>query len=417
MTKLTVSPLTRLEGHGKVDLILQDGHLVDARVCLTEAPRLFESIVTGHRFDEVPDLICRICSICSAVHKLTALKAVEQAMNVNIPPAAKMIRELLLLGGHIQSHALHLYLLILPDFSGEESIIPLLKKKHPLAVEGLSLKAFGNRLQEVMGGRVIHPVNPVFGGVSHRPEIEQLTKLAAQAEQWNQKWPYLSAGFLREAAYPGSVDACGTPLALNQDNGITLNGISLRYGHDHVMPVTEYAKLLEESKVAHSHAKVSGGKSGPFLTGALARRSLLPEKHCSKEDLQREHGIHDNNTAQIYEIGWALNRIIELLEELMASEKDGALKVSPVSPESGIGTAAIEAPRGLLIHHYVIDEWGLVVAADVVTPTAINQKAMAAQILADLEGEKDPKVLKTTTERIIRSYDPCISCAVHLLES
>lgn len=416
MAKLTIAPLTRLEGHGEVELILQQGRLAEVRVCLTESPRLFESIVSGHRFDEVPDLVCRICAICSAVHKLTAISALEQAMNVRVPHAAEVVRELLLLGGHLQSHALHLFLLVLPDFYGEESIVPLLKKKHPLAIAGLSLKAFGNLLQETMGGRVIHPVNPVFGGVKHRPRSKQLAELIDQAEQWRQRWPALSSEFIAKASYPKASKICGTPLTVSQQNGVSLSGAYLQSGTDSFIPVEGYSSLLNEHKLSYSHAKVSGDSDRSFLTGALSRQLLLQDEHQPANDLRQEQGIHANNTAQVYEISWILDRVILLLEELKNCLPSEPLVADFTFPRAGTGTSAMEAPRGLLIHHYVVDEWGLVVSADIVTPTAINQKAMAEQIMVDLGDERNHQKLRTASERIIRSYDPCISCAVHILE-
>lgn len=413
MTRLSVSPLTRLEGHGRVDLELQGGRLHEVKVRLVEAPRLFESLVVGRRFDEVPDLICRICAICSAVHKLTALEALEQALRIAIPAPARMIRELLLLGGHIQSHALHLFCLVLPDFHGVASVLELLRGKNSLAAAGLELKAFGNRLQETFGGRVIHPVNPVIGGVRHRPDAEQLEQLLREARRWRQDWPALVAEFVAAQSYPPAASLVGVPLAVTQTAPLSLRGTTLASGGaEH--PVAGYAELLAEQTVDYSHAKLSCGASGPFLTGALARQ-LLSEPVDSVASSIAE-GTHGNNQAQLREIGLALARVAELLEQLSGCHPAGALLGDIGKPEGGIGTAAMEAPRGLLVHHYLVDEWGQIAAADVVTPTAINQSALAAQILADLADETDPRIIRRTTERIVRSYDPCISCAVHLLE-
>ena len=416
MTRLKITPLTRLEGHGEVELILQRGQLAEARVCLTESPRLFESIVTGHRYDEVPDLVCRICSICSTVHKLTSLAALEQAMNVRIPPAAELVRELLLLGGHIQSHALHLFLLVLPDFFDEESIVPLLKQKHPLAAAGLDLKAYGNFLQELMGGRVVHPVSPVFGGVSHRPTLAQLGQLVAETEHWRQRWPGIAAEFIEMATYPKSNSVSGEPLSVSQKEGPSLSGVALQCGDSSTLPLAAYSELLKEHLLPHSYAKISGDEGKTFRAGALSRLVLLHRNDEAGFEVVDDDGFHANNTAQLVETGWALERVARLLARLIDCSPGEPLVAEVRPPEAGIGTAAMEAPRGLLIHHYVINEWGMVVSADIVTPTAINQKAMAEQILADLHTEKNHDILKRTSERIIRSYDPCISCAVHVLE-
>lgn len=415
MTRLTISPLTRVEGHGRVDLILRDGQLHDVEVRLIESPRLFEALLVGRRFDEVPDLICRICAICSAVHKLTALAAIEQALGIEVPRPARLLRELLLLGGHIQSHALHLFCLILPDFHRVASLLELLRAGQPLARAGLDLKAFGNQLQEITGGRVIHPVIPVVGGMLHRPTVQQLHSLRVEAAAWRDRWPSLMADFLAQSHYPPATPVVGIPLAVQPEEYFSLVGKQLAVGHGMTEETPAYAALLAEEVVGYSHAKMAAGPRGPFLTGALARLQLASAVCSDVPAPGSAAGIHDNNAAQLWEISWALKRTVALLDELLDVKPGAPLCAQPAQVRAGIGTAACEAPRGLLVHHFVVDEWGQVVAADIVTPTAINQRVIGLQILADLAGETDPEIMKATAERVVRSYDPCISCAVHLL--
>ena len=181
------------------------------------------------------------------------------------------------------------------------------------------------------------------------------------------------------------------------------------------LPAASYARLLMEQSRPDSHAKDATGASGPFLAGALARARLSAQRGLSVGCPDGGAGIHENNAAQLREVGWALQRVGELLDALLAADEMEPLQADPKPPGGGTGTALMEAPRGLLVHHYVVDEWGTVVAADIVTPTAINQRVMAAQVMADLAGEDDPGRLQEVTARIIRAYDPCISCAVHLV--
>lgn len=415
MTRLIVDPLTRVEGHGRVELLLKEGRLDKVQVRLLESPRLFEALAVGRSYDEVPDLICRICAICSAVHKLTSLRALEQAMGVAVPPLAAVLRELLLLGGHVQSHALHLFCLVLPDLRGTPDVIALLRRKEPLAVAGLELKAFGNRIQEVVGGRVIHPVNPVFGGVVFRPHRDAIAGLAAEALRWQGDWPGLATAYLAAGDYPAAAPLLGNAIAVGDGESFGLAGERIWHAEVDPVAVTDYARLLGERARTDSHAKDAAGAAGPFLAGALARLRLAAQRGVTVGPLAQGRGIHDNNAAQLTEVGWALERIGQLLEILAKAPADEPLRAPRRAVQGGRGTAAMEAPRGLLVHHYVVDEWGTVVAADVVTPTAINQRVMAAQIMADLAGVGDQEQLKSDTERIVRAYDPCISCAVHLL--
>ena len=416
MTRLIIDPLTRVEGHGRIELLIKEGRLQDVTVQLLESPRLFEKLVVGRCYDEVPDLICRVCAICSAVHKLASLQALEKAMAVTVPPLAAMLRELLLLGGHIQSHALHLFCLVLPDFFGAPDVLELMRKKDPLAQSGLALKAFGNRIQEVAGGRVIHPVNPVFGGVAYCPPKTELESLLEEVAQWQRDWLNIETGFAQIASYPVAQPVMGTNLAMELTKEFSLSGERLCPDNGVSLPVADYAQLLDEKAVPYSYAKESVGQQGPFVTGAIAR---LRQASCHGIEVGLpgvETGIHGNNQAQLWEVGWALRRVGTLLELLLQDDPREPLCVSMKSPCGGTGTTAIEAPRGLLIHHYVVDEWGTVVAADIVTPTAINQRVMAVQLMADLADERDHDRLRDVAGRIVRAYDPCISCAVHLLE-
>ena len=415
MTRLIVDPLTRVEGHGRVELILKDGRLDDVKVRLLESPRLFESLVVGRRYEEVPDLVCRICSICSAAHKLTSLRALETVMEIEIPPLAATLRELLLLGGHIQSHALHLFCLILPDLRGTPDILELLRQKDPVAQAGIALKAFGNRIQTIAGGRVVHPINPVFGGVTYLPGKLEINSLTEELLFWQRDWPDLSRQFLQFDNYPQASMAIGNAIATGRQQPFTLTGDVIRSEKGNSISADDYARLLGERPRTDSHAKDSAGETGPFLTGAIARSRLAFEKPL-RFDLPADRlGIHGNNLAQVREIEQALQRVAQLLETLSGADRSEPLRTVLKKTQGGIGTAATEAPRGLLIHHYVVDEWGTVVAADIVTPTAINQRVIAAQIMADLANEEDHDKLRNVTERIVRAYDPCISCAVHLV--
>ena len=415
MTRLVVDPLTRVEGHGRVELRIRAGRLDEVKVRLLESPRFFERLVVGRRYDEVPDLVCRICAICSAAHKLASLRALEGAMSVNVPEVAEVVRELLLLGGHIQSHALHLFCLILPDLRGTADVVDLLRQNDPVAKAGLEFKAFGNMIQKIVGGRVIHPVNPVFGGVAYRPDKKELEYLAAELLRWQGDWAELTAGFVEEDNYPPAGPLVGNAIAVVDPAGFTLCGHRLWHEKSGSVPLVDYARMLGEQARPDSHAMDAAGKAGPFLTGALARSRLAASLGLPAVAPPDHLGIHGNNIAQVGEVEWALQRAGQLLEILLDDNCGDPLRAGPVSVGGGGGTAVIEAPRGLLAHHYVIDEWGVVVAADIVTPTSINQRVMAEQIKADLADEKDHARLMNGAERIIRAYDPCISCAVHLV--
>ncbi len=413
MKTVRIDPLTRVEGHGRVELRLDSGRLVAARVAITESPRLFEALLVGRNWFEVPALICRICAICSGVHRVACCQALEKALGVEIPPQAAAIRELLVLGGHIESHALHLFCLVLPDLEGGESILELLRAGSPAARDGLALKALGNRIQELAGGRVIHPVNVEVGGVLQRPDAGQMEKLLEELAGCPESCVALIEPFAESFRYPPSPKAIGTRLAVHSAAGLSLFGEELALSDGRILPGKKYRGLLQERPVAYSHAKHSRAAGGPLLTCALARRELAsPEPALLPQPGPLPGGIHANNAAQAAELVWALARARQLVGQLL--EEGGKELHVPVRSGPGIGTAVIEAPRGLLIHHYVLDDMGRVAEADIVTPTAINQAAMEAQLLSDLQDVPETE-LAGRAQRIVRAFDPCISCAVHLL--
>ncbi|PLX82530.1 MAG: hydrogenase [Desulfuromonas sp.] len=405
MKTLHLEPLTRVEGHGRVELVLEGGELLEARVALLEAPRLFEGLLLGRSFAEVPALVCRICAICSSVHRVTAAAALEDALGVEVPAAAWRVRDLLLVGGHIESHALHLFCLVLPDLAGVPSVLELLREDHPAARGGLALKALGNRIQEVAGGRAIHPVNVEVGGVLRLPERSVLEGLRDDLAAWEARLPSVLEPFGDPAGYPPSSPVVGVGLCVKASAEVLLRGETLALADGREVPVEGYHGLLSEQPSSYSNAKRAGEV---LLTGALARQG--------REGLADSWpgGIHANNAAQTLELAWALERARRLVDALLDADPAAPL-AGAVRPGAGVGTAAIEAPRGLLIHHYAIDDLGRVAVADIVTPTAVNQGAMEGQLLADLKGVDDEEELRARAERIVRAYDPCISCAVHVL--
>jgi len=416
MKTISVQPLTRVEGHGRVDLTVEAGRLSAVRVSVTESPRLFEGLVLGRTGLEVPALVCRICAICSGVHRVAAATALERAYGVEIPEAARRVRELLLLGGHIESHALHLFCLVLPDLAGAENVLELLRAGDRRAREGLELKALGNHIQEVAGGRVIHPVNVEVGGVVRLPVRTKLEALLAELEEWPERLSALLDVFSAASAYPPAKPAIGIRIAVAAD-GFWLTGRALRLSDGREVAGDRYREVLLEQAVGYSNAKQSRVDGSPLLAGALARLEIASKGGFGEEKpVTCIEGIHRNNAAQGVELAWALREARRLVRELLAYPAGEAVTAA-VRPGPGVGTCVIEAPRGLLVHHYALDGRGRVASADIVTPTAVNQAAIEAQLLSDLQGVADEELLVERAARIVRAYDPCISCSVHVIRT
>jgi len=402
--------LTRVEGHGRVELVRKGKRIVDARLDLHESPRLFEALLIGRRFDEVAEIACRICSICSTVHKVAALQAIEQALNVRISRQTDLLRQLAVQGGQIESHALHIFCLALPDYLGVGGF-PALASVAPLELQqGLKIKALGNQIQETVGGRAIHPFNLLPGGLGSVPGTEQLQRLSDQLSAIRESvTAMITFVFSLNESLPTlpALNACavsgGPPLF--GDHLVTSTGVTVQ--------ASSAAAWLNERNENHTHAKVSrfDGES-VFMVGPLARLNLaMPVEY---EKLLDATSITDSLKARAIELQQAVERATTLIAQLL---DEGLRKETPAAiiPSAGEGTTLIEAPRGVLLHNYRFDERGICRSANIITPTAINQTAIEASLkfLIPLINDSGYEYIKLSCERLIRCFDPCISCAVH----
>ncbi|ACH38982.1 cytoplasmic [NiFe]-hydrogenase, large subunit [Citrifermentans bemidjiense Bem] len=414
--------LTRVEGHGSVKVYREGSRVERVELCLTDSPRLFEALLVGKSYLEVPEIVCRICSLCSTVHKVTALLAVENAFGVEVSGATALTRELIMQGGMIQDHALHLYCLLLPDLLGVPGVTGLAQKAPELLKAGLSIKRVGNMIQETVGGRLIHSVNIRLGGLGQRVGKKELLRLRHELESVLPACRDAYRLFRTPFPFPElpspnalAVDPCGAGRSA---------AIRCRMGGGESFAVSGYREAIKESVLPHSNAKYSKVMGKEATVGALARLSLGVRLRAQAQGVFDEvkheilgRDIRGNSLAQAIELCDAAERAIELIDRLVEEGQGPPDDVGPVL-RAGRGSAACEAPRGLLIHSYGFDSNGICTEADVVTPTALNQGAMARDLLAlarGMEGEETKK-MTTALERLIRCYDPCISCAVHVLK-
>ncbi len=419
---IEISPLTRVEGHGRITVFCAGKRVERVALSLYESPRLFEALLRGKGYPEVPEIVCRICSLCSTVHRVCSIMAIEEAMGVRVSEQVRLHRELILYGGHLQSHALHLYCLVLPDHVDATGLAGLAGKAPEELKRGLRLKAAGNLIQETVGGRTIHPVTLIPGSMGKPVPREGLLKLreALQAALPDARATYeLFRDFYR------SEESLGTPgyLRVRGDGGAPLIGDTLATGDGETVPVASYRDVLRERLSEDGNAKQTLVNGRPPTVGALARLNLgMPlspragEAFTESRALVTGADIRANNLAQAVELLLAVERSLEIVATLLDA---GFAREEPVrfAPRKGEGSAAVEAPRGVLVHSYAFDGRGICTAADVITPTAINQAALEADLLAlarRMEGADVPE-LTGALERLVRAYDPCISCAVHLV--
>lgn len=402
--------LTRVEGHGQVQLIRKGSRVTDARLHLHESPRLFEALLLGRRFDEVAEIACRICSICSTVHKVAALQAIEQALGVRVSPQTGLLRQLAVQGGQIESHALHIYCLALPDYLGVGGFPGLANVAPQKLQQGLKIKALGNLIQETIGGRAIHPFNLLVGGLGKVPEPEQLQRLADGLQEVREGLPDLIQ-FI--TSLPEALPPLFPPAACAVSGGPPLFGDHLTTSSGETIPADASAGWLNEKVEANSHAKFSRfDGQNVYLVGPLARLKLAMPAEYAQELAGAP--ISSSLLARAIELQQAAEHSLMLINHLLAARLQQE-KPSAAIPTSGQGTALIDAPRGVLLHSYTFDQHGVCTGADIITPTAINQAAIEASLKALVAAldSTDYQQVKTACERLVRCFDPCISCAVH----
>jgi sulfhydrogenase subunit alpha len=427
MRTIVVEHLARVEGHGGITVELDGNTVGNVHFDVVEGARLLEPLVRGKRFDEVAPILSRICSICSAAHTLTSLKATENAFGVRISPQTELLRELMYRGESIESHALHLFLLALPDYLDYPSATALAADQPQAVLLGLRLKKLGNLIQETIGGRAIHPVNAVLGGFGKVPSVEHLIELRGaliEGMKDSDTMVDLTAS-LPAANFCHCDTAYAALFSPNGDSYYSGDQVMVAAKGDlSLIRAADYQTLTNEKAVPHSHAKHSSFHERPFMVGSLARLTINPRRLTGRlaatmERLQLQlpsNNPMDNNKAQALELIRDVERALEIVEQLL---RDGVKDERPVGiqPRAATGTAITEAPRGLLIHSYTYDADGRITAADVITPTALNAADMEARFRRAVEEcpEREDTVIAKRLQMIARAYDPCISCSVHLV--
>lgn len=426
---ISVSHLGRVEGHGGIFVKILDDVVQDVDMDIFEGSRYYEALLKGKHFLEVQGIITRVCAICSASHTVAALTAIENALGIEQTERVRQLRGLLVLGATVESHALHVFALALPDYLSHDSVISMAAEYPNEVAFALKLKQLGNRIQELIGGRAVHPINTLVGGFGRLPSEAELRDVREG---------------LRAALEPllGFVDLCArlevpewaaqptVYVALRPyEDAYRFRGDVLCTSRGDAYPVEQYLDVVREFTVEHSHAKHAALASGEtYMVGSLARLKLWGHflEGRAREAFERlfPSGVVDNillnNWAQLVELVHCVERGVEMCDSLLALPAAEREMVDyEVRPGRGVG--ALEVPRGTLIHEYEIDAEGRVRAANVITPTAQNlanverdMRRAAERLLAEDVAAPDARV-KRGLEMVARAYDPCISCSVHVV--
>ena len=420
--RFNVKSLTRVEGEGSLRVRVVDGAIEIAEFSIYEPPRFFERLVRGREVREVPDIVARICGICPVAYQVTACEALEQALGITLTPGIRLLRRLLYCGEWIQSHALHVHLLHAPDFLGAESGFTLAVTHPDLVNRGLRLKSIGTRIMEVIGGRAVHPVNVTVGGFYRSPAVADIRGLVPDLE-----WGLAAA--LEMIAEVSRFDFPGTPhdydcVSLRPATGYPIDEGRIISTGGLDIDMADYERHFAERQVPWSTALHSLTVPGeqPYLVGPLARVNLCHDRLPPLARRAAEScGLDFPLRLSAQSIVARVIEIVAAFEEAVAIAGDAVAEISPCridyEPRPGVGCHATEAPRGLLYHRYEIGADGLISHASIVPPTSQNQAQIESDLKAMLPAALalDDAAATHACERLIRDYDPCISCATHFL--
>jgi F420-non-reducing hydrogenase large subunit len=460
--RVTIDPITRLEGHGKIDIFLDDQGDVERAYLQIPELRGFEVFSIGRPAEEMPQITSRICGVCPTAHHMAATKALDDLYKVEPTPAARRIRELVYNAFTFEDHALHVYILGGPDFivgpdapAAKRNVVGVVEK---VGVEvGKKVIGIRRRVRDMIsyfGGKVIHPVLGLPGGVSKGlapadlPEFKALAKDSLDFAQFtlqvfkdivlkNPDYVKLitSDAYTHKTYYMGLVDANNK---VNFYDGLirVVDPSGKEYAK---FPVQEYRNFVGEHVEPWSYIKFcylkpvgwhgleEGPQSGVYSVAPLARLNasdgmatpLAQKAHDEFYAMLGSKPVHHtlaNHWARVVEILYAAERMVELLDDPDITSPD--IRTIPTQKPS-VGIGVVEAPRGTLFHHYETDENGIIKMANLIVATQNNAARIAMSVDRAAKGLiKKGKVsdgLLNMVEMAFRAYDPCFGCATHAL--
>ncbi len=416
---IAVDLVARVEGEGALRVTVKGETVQDVQLKIFEPPRFFEAFLQGRHYSEVPDIVARICGICPVAYQMSAVHAIEQIFGLRVEGALRDLRRLIYCGEWIESHALHVYMLQAPDFLGYDSGIAMAKDHPAVVTRGLRLKKAGNAIMTLLGGRSVHPVSVKVGGFSRVPRRSELEGLKNEL-LWARDAAIETVRWVADFDYPDfKLDY--TYVALRHPDEYPFNEGQVAVSSGLQISANEFEQHFTEYQVAYSTALHCALQGSPYLVGPLARLNLNQEHvtplakqvltNCTIALPFRNpfHGI----IARSVEILYALEESLRLIERY----EPPPVPALPVVVRPGTGMACTEAPRGILYHRYQVDGDGVIREAKIVPPTSQNQSRIEQDLRLFMPRllHLPDKEVALACERVIRCYDPCISCATHFL--
>ena len=451
LKRVAIDPVSRVEGHGKVTLLLDDdNHVQQVRLHIVEF-RGFEKFIEGRPYWEVPVMVQRLCGICPVSHHLAASKAMDQVLGVTLTPTAEKIRRLMHYGQILQSHALHFFHLSSPDLLfgfgsdvAKRNVVGVIEAVPEIARKGVLLRKYGQEVIRMTAGKRVHGTGSVPGGVNKSLSADERATLQKDIYQmiaWSREAVRIIADLFEKnlAFYNGFGRFTAHSMSLvRADGAMDLYHGGLRAVRSDGSPLfdhvdySRYWEVITEDVKSWSYMKfpyfnaLGNSDDGWYRVGPLARVNLcdfIPTPFAEKE--RQAFLAFDNGSATGATLGYHWARMIEMLhaaeaiKDLLHDDDIVGSELMATGQRQERGVGVIEAPRGTLIHHYRVDENDQVTRANLIVSTTHNNQAMneAIRIVAKqhLDGQVLTEGLLNHIEVAIRCFDPCLSCATHAL--
>jgi sulfhydrogenase subunit alpha len=413
MKEINLNRICKVEGHANLNLRIEKNKVKTCKLEATEGARFFEALVLGKNLADVQEIVSRICGICSSAHTVACIQALEEALGIKPTKEQKILRELLMIGERVRSHATHLYFLALPDYLGFSSALTMTEKHQKEVNDAISLISLGNKIVEAFGGREIHP----FLAIKQGTREENYSQVSREIEKSKEQIVRTIELFL-SLKYP-KLERKADYLCLRDDEYATISGKI--YSNSGKIEDEDYKKHLQENIKEYATSKFVLKDGKPYVVGAIARVNNNSDKLDSEaKKFLRKFKLplknpFQNNICQAIEMLHLANRAIKLIQELRVEKTDFDIRI-----RSGRAVSAVEAPRGTLFHEYEIERDGRISYCNIITPTCQNLNMMELDIknyvdmLLSRRLNKEKIVLEI--EKLIRAYDPCFSCSTHFLK-
>lgn len=423
--EITIDSITKIEGSAGLRVTVADDKISDLKFIIQDYRRFYTHAVKGKPIIAVPSFLSRICGTCSVAHLFAAIKAIENSQGIQVSEQTKLLRRLAYDGLMIRDHALHLYFFTLPDILGVDSILDIPDDDndsgHVLLHDSFDIKRVGTEITNVIIGAAIHAPFPTPGGFLKLPDqtkfpslVETLEKIRPQAIRGVKTFYNWQESLIRNSDY----------LTLRNDDHFDFLDGYLMNSNGKKVPSGEFLSFMEEIVIPYSQSRsyTFSDTHEDYLVGALARINFNKDKlhERTKTDLGEilnifpSHNVYHNNLAQAIEVLHCIDDAIDILKTIQIQNELPIRK----PPVAGVGVGVVEAPRGTLYHMAKVNDKGMIEDYDVIVPTSQNQITIENDLKKYFVENisKEESELKLAAEKIIRAYDPCMSCSTNFLK-